>query len=260
MSRSSSSPSSRSRSRLVGAVVVALALAAASPLLGVSSAEAALPSVPRALQVDQIQPGAVRVTWQAPANEGTDPVVSYAVTVGSRSATVPDDGDPRTDVQGTSFEGLDRTTYTVSVTATGADGTSPAATTSITLVPLPSAPRELVVTGSGPAQVTVTFEEPADAGDFAILNYQVGYNGPDRGDIVVLPAAQRRVVIGNLVTPGPYAFSVSAVTAVALGASARAVVTVAGQGPPSGGPPAVSPVPAAPAPAVSAPDRPAPAP
>lgn len=235
-----------SRRRLAAAVLSVLALSATGLLAGAGSAQAASPSVPQNVTSDQITAGSVEVGWQVPANFGTDPAVSYTVTVGPRTVTVADNAEPVSSFRGTSVDGLPLGTFAVSVTATNADGTSPAATTSVTVVPVPSAPRHLVLRPTGPTQVTITWDEPLDAASFPIDGYGVGYTGPDRGDYTGVSGDQRSIVIDGLLTPGTYHFGVSARVGPLSGVSARGDVVV--------GAVTAAPVPVAtPAPAKAAP-------
>ncbi len=111
------------------------------------------------------------VSWSAPAFNGGSSITSYTVTsnIGGHSVTT---SNTNATVPGLS----NGTTYTFTVTATNALGTSTSSGTSngVTPATIPSVPTNIVaVAGNG--QVTINFTAPVNNGGSTITDYVVEY-------------------------------------------------------------------------------------
>jgi LPXTG-motif cell wall-anchored protein len=210
--------------RRLGRLLAATAAVAVAGLaLGAGPASAAAtPSAP--LNIDAYQSGAGEVTvdWDFPADEGTSDITSFTVALPGLTSQVI----PVTDGMEAIFTSVPLGSHTVTVVATNDDGTGPAATATVEVGNPPSAPLNLVATQTGPKQVTVTFDAPADAGSSAISNYGIGYSQGNMGDgDDGYPATTRSHVFDGL-EPGDYAFVVFAINDSGMGESAVHALTV----------------------------------
>jgi Fibronectin type III domain len=145
---------------------------ASPPSPPVTPRPATVPMAPAGAQVFP-QDGEIQVGWSAPPDGGS-PITGYTVSVSP--ATVPPVSTSGDTTVATVSGLTNGTAYTVSITATNAAGTGPAATpaavTPETSIP-PSAPGNLtaVVTASG--TVGLQWTPPATSGTSAITGYTV---------------------------------------------------------------------------------------
>ena len=160
-------------------------------------------------------PGKVTVTWSAPAGGA---VSTYAVTPGSpNGGTTPADcASVPSGTLACSYTTLTpASSYTFTIAATNAAGTSAVATTSAIVPNLPDVPAGLTVTlTNNPGTATVTWDAPTGA---AVTSYTVTPASPDGGTI---PAActtattvSRTCTFTGLTTVASYTFAVRAINA-----------------------------------------------
>jgi len=162
-----------------------------------------------------------RVTWAAPADIGGGAVTGYSVSVNGAPAAT-------TDAPGATLTGLPLATpLTISVAATNASGTGPAAQAApITLLARPGAPsigRVRSGKRGGRLTVSVSWAAPTDNGGAAVTAYQVEIL--NRSGHVVRTAsvgAGRTSLEARLKHGGKYAFVVTAVNSVGAGAPSAA--------------------------------------
>jgi hypothetical protein len=149
------------------------------------------------------------ITWTAPAPNGGTPITSYTATAspGGAFATTADGTATSIDVQGL----LNATSYTFTVVATNAAGSSAASTASTAIfVGSPVAPGSPgAVAGVG--QAILSWTVPADNGS-AIVSYTVTpYEGATAGTpIVLLGAALTGTTVMGLTSGHTYTFTVYA--------------------------------------------------
>jgi hypothetical protein len=151
----------------------------------------------------------VTVSWDAPASDGGAPITLYTVTSsGGQHCTTT--GALTCTVTGLGYN----VSYTFTVTATNAVGTSPASDPSATLIPyeLPTAPRDVIAVASY-GQAIVSWTVPTWNGGTAIVGYTVTSSG---GQGCTTNGALTCTVMG--LTGGEhYTFSVTATNARATG-------------------------------------------
>ena len=214
----------------------------------------------------------ITATWAAPVDTGTSGIDRYTVTLTNAStldgtADLLGTSDPRDLAAASSgstqivpagaplaatFDDVLPGTYTVTVTATNLDGaTSPLAASgalTVEAVPpspdgtVPSAPRNLSVTQTGPRQVTVRFDAAAHPGSSPVTGYSIGVSSSTAAGGDVYPATVRTQVFDDI-DPDTYLFSVRAFNAVGGGPFTEATVVVrADWAPPATVPVVVPPV------------------
>ncbi len=111
------------------------------------------------------------VTFTPPVDDGGSAITTYTVTSNPGAVTATDTGSPIT------VTGLaNGTTYTFTVTATNAIGTSlpSAASNAVTPATIPDAPTNLSAT-SGNAEVDLDWDAPVSNGGSAITDYVIQY-------------------------------------------------------------------------------------
>ncbi|HVE47466.1 MAG TPA: kelch repeat-containing protein [Acidimicrobiales bacterium] len=112
------------------------------------------------------------VSWEAPASDGGAPILSYTVTGTPGGATTTVAGTARQAVLGGLVNG---SSYTFTVVATNANGTSPLSLPSDWVTPRAEVlgPPTDVVATAGNASATVSWLAPADQGELGISGYVV---------------------------------------------------------------------------------------
>lgn len=175
----------------------------------------AVPSAPLKVTAKQTGPTRVMVSWEDPADASTSGVTGYRVFA-------TPNGSPSGAFVGVLAAGVlaADTVKTVDVpvgTSSADEQTDP--------WELPSAPRGATATQSGPRQVTVRFDAPADEGSSSVVGYVVGLSGPDSDGHEEFPAETREVVIDDL-DPATYDLRVLAVNEEGAGEPVDLQVTV----------------------------------
>ena len=166
------------------------------------------------------------VSWQAPQTNGGSPVLSYLVTATPGNETcsyvVPTDGSPETD-QCTVLGLTIGTTYTFSVVATNAQGSSPTSGLVATGTPgaVPSAPTSVIASlpasvVASTASATVNVQWQASAVATALVASYTATASPGGQSCTVMASFLGQAgtpiscVIGGLTTGVTYTFSVVA--------------------------------------------------
>ena len=157
---------------------------------------------------------AAEVSWSAPAADGGSPIAQYTVTSDPEGHTATADGSTLSNT----VTGLTNgTSYTFSVTATNAVGTSTPSETSNSVTPaaVPDPPTNVAAT-AGRGEATVTWQAPASDGGNAITGYAVTSNP---GDVTATSTgASLTAVVTPLSIGTTYTFTVTATNV--MGASA----------------------------------------
>lgn len=187
-----------------------------------------VPGAPRAVAaVAGVRSAAV--SWNAPASDGRDAVVSYLATAnpGGRTctATVPSTSCTVTGL-------ADDTAYTFTVTATNGVGTGDASTASAAVETpgLPGAPTDVTVT-RGDQEVAVSWTDPADDGGEDLATATVTASPGGRTCTAAAPATSCTVT--GLTNGTSYTFTVVAETAVGTGPASDASAAVVPAGVPT---------------------------
>jgi trimeric autotransporter adhesin len=157
--------------------------------------------------------GQATVTFTVPVSNGGSTITGYTVTSSPGSITSIGSASPIT------VNGLTNgTAYTFIVTATNANGTGPASSSSNSVTPstLPGAPT-IVTATAGNAQASVTFTAPVSDGGSTITGYTVTSNP---GGITGNGSASPIIVTGLSNTA--YTFTVTATNANGTGAASSA--------------------------------------
>ena len=191
------------------------------------------PSAPSNAAATQTGPDSVTVTWDAPSDDGGDPVTGYSVdTDGATNGTVA--GSIRSFVVSDLAPG----TYEFGIVADNSAGPSERATVNATVTVTvtgtePATPRNVTAVQTGPGQVTISWVVPVDEGSSPITSYDVGLATCCYGDGYAHPATARSVVFNDLVLGTEYTLSVAAVNDAGTGARVMRQVTIGAWNPPS---------------------------
>ncbi len=150
-------------------------------------------------------PSEITVTWQPPAYEGGAAVTGYVITWVSStgaSGTIPTSQTSRT------LRNLsNQATYTISVAATNAGGTSSAVTVTAKPLGAPSPPTDVNLR-SGDGLLEISWSA-ADGGGLAVASYSVHWTGPD-GVTKVAKVQGTQHTIGDLTNGANYTVTVIA--------------------------------------------------
>ncbi|MDQ1701138.1 MAG: large repetitive protein, partial [Frankiaceae bacterium] len=154
------------------------------------------------------------VSWTAPSSNGGSPITGYTVTAAPGGATASTAGGTSVVVPGLA----NGTSYTFTVTATNAVGTSAPSAASNAVTPTatttaPSAPVNVTAT-AGDAQATVSWNAPATNGGSAVTGYTV-IASP--GGATATTSGATTVVVAGLANGTSYTFTVKATNAVGTG-------------------------------------------
>ena len=163
------------------------------------------PSVPQSLSVTP-RPNELTVTWQPPADDGGSPITGYTITW--VSSTGASGTIPTTETSRVLRNLANGATYTISVAANNAGGTSPAITVRATPVGTPSAPQSVSVT-SGPGEIVVNWHPPADDGGSPITGYTITWVS-STGASGSIPTTETSHTLQNLTNGATYTISVAA--------------------------------------------------
>jgi hypothetical protein len=167
--------------------------------------------------------GRVDVSWTPPADNGGSPITGYTVTVdGGPTPVTVAVGPGATSAAVTGL--TDGTPYTVSVTATNAAGSSPAADAPGSVIPqpapsgggsggpvvtVPDAPTH-VVTHAGDGQVDVSWTAPTNDGDSPITGYTVTVDDGTTTHAVVVAAGATTITVTGLTNGTDYSVTITA--------------------------------------------------
>lgn len=150
------------------AIGTSLASAASNSVTPVAAPT--VPGAPTGVSASVAGPGALQVSFTAPASDGGSPITNYTATSSPGGLT---GGGAASPVVVAGLTG--GTSYTFTVTATNAVGTGPASTASagVGAVDVPGAPTGLVDCGSGAGTICLSWGAPASNGGSPITQYTV---------------------------------------------------------------------------------------
>ncbi|MCY4104588.1 MAG: fibronectin type III domain-containing protein [bacterium] len=175
---------------------------------------AAIPSIdppgePTALS---LTPGAreIAVTWQPPTDTGGGPITGYLVTW--VSSTGASGTIPVTETTRTLRNLANGATYTVSVAASNAGGSSRAVSATAAPLGVPSPPTDVSLR-RGDGLLHVSWSPPAGDGGVPVESYAVHWTGPD-GATDRAPEQGTQHTIGGLTNGATYRVTVTAVNRV----------------------------------------------
>ena len=176
-----------------------------SPAASASATPLGGPSGPQSISVSP-GPNEIVVNWLPPLSAGGSPITGYTITwVSSAGAS----GTVTTAETTHTLRNLaNGATYTISVTASNASGTSPAASASATPLGVASAPRNVQLQ-RGDGRLEVSWSPPADDGGLPLESYSVYWTAPGGGtDFAPVQGTQH--VIGGLTNGATYTVTVTA--------------------------------------------------
>ncbi|MCY4631709.1 MAG: fibronectin type III domain-containing protein [bacterium] len=184
------------------------------PAITPSTTPVTIPSIdpPTAPQAISLTPGAseIVVTWQPPANNGGSPITGYVLTW--VSSTGASGTIPTTDTTRTLRNLANGATYTISVAASNAGGSSAAVTAIGTPLGVPSAPTGVTLQ-RGDGLLNVSWSPPAGDGGVPVQSYAVHWTGPD-GVTNFTPVQGTNHTIGGLTNGNTYSVTVTAINRV----------------------------------------------
>lgn len=162
------------------------------------------------------------VTWTAPSDDGGAPIGSYTATAApGGAACTSSSGSPVT--AGCTITGLDNgSTYTITVTATTAGGTSEASAASAPVTPrtTPGAPTSVRAT-AGSGRAFIAWTAPGDDGGNPIATY-VATAVEDNTKSCTWTSGPLECTVGGLVNGTSYTFAVTATNGAGSGLASRA--------------------------------------
>jgi Fibronectin type III domain/Papain family cysteine protease len=187
--------------------------------------------------------GTATVTWTAPVNAGGSAVSSYAVT--RDGVDTSGTGPYSTTVSGsTASVTLTKlkpgTTYHVTVAATNATGTGPAAATTVILSgQAPSPVAGLTASQTGTGAVTVSWQPPTSNGGQPITGYTVARDGSDTSGSgaysTTVSASTSSTTLTKLINGDTYHFTVTALNASGPSTPVTTTVTIHNSAGPAAG-------------------------
>lgn len=147
------------------------------------------------------------VSWQPPSDTGGGPITGYLVTW--VSSTGASGTIPTTDTTRTLRNLADGATYTVSVSAANAGGSSPPVTATATPLGVPGPPTDVRLQ-RGDGFLEVSWSPPATGGGAPVESYAVHWTGPD-GVANLVAVRGTRHTIGGLTNGSSYSVTVTSV-------------------------------------------------
>jgi YVTN family beta-propeller protein len=163
-------------------------------------------------------PAQATVSFSAPISSGGSAITNYTVTASPGGQTATGSGSPIT------VTGLTNgTTYTFTVTATNASGTSPRSTASAALaLPVPPGAPTSVTGASGNHSVSVSFTAPASNGGSPITGYTVTASPGG----ATATGSSSPITVSGLSTGSTYTFTVTATNVAGTGSASAASAPV----------------------------------
>ena len=152
-------------------------------------------------------PREIVVTWEPPANSGGGPVTGYLITW--RSSTGASGTIPTTETTRTLRNLANGATYTVSVAASNAGGSSRAVTATATPLGTPGPPTDVSLQ-RGDGFLRVSWSPPPGDGRIPVESYNVNWTGPD-GVTNLTSTDRTQHTIGGLTNGATYSVTVTAV-------------------------------------------------
>ena len=155
-------------------------------------------------------PGEITVTWQPPADDGGGPITGYRITwISSTGATGT---IPVTETTRTLRNLANGATYTISVAASNAAGSSRSVSVTATPLGVPSPPGDVSLQ-RGDGRLDVSWSPAPDDGGLPVESYAVHWTGPD-GVTHFAPVQGTRHTIGGLTNGATYTVTVIATNGV----------------------------------------------
>ena len=167
------------------------------------------PGEPKALSLTP-GPREIVVTWQPPSDAGGSPTTGYVLTW--VSSTGASGTIPTTETTRTLRNLANGATYTISVAASNAGGSSRAVTAVATPLGVSSPPTDVSLQ-RGDGLLHVSWSPPAGDGGVPVESYAVHWTGPD-GVTNVAPVQGTRHTIGGLTNGATYSVTVTAINGV----------------------------------------------
>ena len=184
------------------------------PSITPTTAAATIPGIdpPGEPQGVSLTPGPreITVTWQPPAGNGGSPITGYLITW--VSSTGASGTIPTTETTRTLRNLANGATYTISVAASNAGGSSRAVTATATPLGIPSPPTDVSLR-RGDGVLHVSWSPPADGGGLPVESYVVHWTGPD-GVTNFAPTQGTQHSIGGLTNGSAYSVTVTAVNGI----------------------------------------------
>ncbi|MCI1787321.1 MAG: fibronectin type III domain-containing protein [Actinomyces sp.] len=231
--------------------------------VAISLREATVPGAPTSVTATA-GADSVDVTWATPADNGGSEVTGYTVTLLKDGQTVGT-RDASSDAASATFPDLEPGTYTASVAAVNARGSSaPASSDPVTIAAPatePQAPAAPTLTATSPTSLTVAWKAPADGGA-ALTGYTVTLT-PDDGSgplTQTVEAGRTSFTFTGLTTGLSYTATVSAANTVGVSmpSAASTALTLKAEEAPTPDPSDTTPDPSTPEPSASTTGTPAP--
>ncbi|MDG1844895.1 MAG: fibronectin type III domain-containing protein, partial [Acidimicrobiales bacterium] len=205
-------------------------------------AEASVPGAPTGLTKTSIGNGQVTVTWDAPTDTGSSPIVSYTVARtlnGGADGTCVPTTTSCTLIDQFPPENVGTNTYTYTVYATNSvgDGPESAAITHLeeTVATIPGTPTWVSATGPDIASFTVQWAAPTDTGGSPIISYTVARTLNGDADGTCVPTTTSCTLTGHSLPGGfgtnTYTYTVFATNSVGDGPPSAPIIRECFRGP-----------------------------